>query len=188
MVSEKELMNHYGIGRAPLREIFIDLQRDGLIQRFPRSGTIVAPMDFHLFKQVIEIRTNLEGLAAQLAAERITDDELTVLKHVLQRVDQTKDQATNVELEILTQLEFEFHSMLYKASHNEKLNYILLQLHGISARFWHYWIFSRQEVLNQFEDHKKTVDMLEKRDPKMAREMAVSHIKTFVGKIANKIV
>jgi DNA-binding GntR family transcriptional regulator len=44
-LNEKDLMKRYAIGRTPLREILIDLQHDGLIQRFPRSGTIVAPMD-----------------------------------------------------------------------------------------------------------------------------------------------
>ena len=53
LLNEKNLMKEYQIGRSPLREILIELQRDGLIQRFPRSGTLVTPIDLHLFKQVI---------------------------------------------------------------------------------------------------------------------------------------
>jgi DNA-binding GntR family transcriptional regulator len=41
VLNEKQLMAQYVIGRTPLREIFTELQREGLIQRFPRSGTIV---------------------------------------------------------------------------------------------------------------------------------------------------
>jgi DNA-binding GntR family transcriptional regulator len=187
MLNEKELMNHYGIGRAPLREIFIELQRDGLIQRFPRSGTIVAPMDFHLFKQVIEIRTNLEGLAAQLATERITESELEVLRQVLLKVDQYKAEDKDDILSMLTEFEFQFHNIIYEASHNMKLKDILHELHGITARFWYYWVFNRQEVLDQFKDHKKLMDALEKRDAKVAREVMIAHIQNFTSKIVNKI-
>jgi len=35
--------------------------------------------------------------------------------------------------------------MFYEATHNMKLKEILHELHGISARFWHYWVFSQQE-------------------------------------------
>ena len=69
ILNEKELMEHYTIGRTPLRDILNELQRDGLIKRFPRSGTIVAPMDIHLFKEAIEVRMVLEGHAVQLAAK-----------------------------------------------------------------------------------------------------------------------
>ena len=44
LLKESDLMEHYGIGRTPLREIIIELQRQGLIRRVPRTGTWVAPM------------------------------------------------------------------------------------------------------------------------------------------------
>ena len=105
LLNEKSLMKEYQIGRSPLREIFIELQRDGLIQRFPRSGTFVTPIDLHLFKQIIEIRVNLEGLAGALAAERITEAELDVLKQILHKVkDLEGDDEDHEKLKILTHL------------------------------------------------------------------------------------
>ena len=38
-LKDKELMEHYAIGRTPLREGFLELQNAGLIKRLPRSGT-----------------------------------------------------------------------------------------------------------------------------------------------------
>ena len=61
LLNEKELMREYKIGRSPLRDILIELQRDGLIQRFPRSGTLITLMDLDLFREVMEIRMNLAG-------------------------------------------------------------------------------------------------------------------------------
>ena len=112
---------------------------------------------------------------------------LPLVKSLLQRVEQIKVEAANDKSGALTEFEFQLHNMLYGATRNMKLKEILHELHGISARFWHYWVFSQQEVLDQFKDHKETVDALERRDAKGARELAVAHIQNFTSKIANKI-
>ena len=41
-----------------------------------------------------------------------------------------------------------------------KLINILHELHGVSARFWHYQIFSKQELLDQYIDHREVLDAL----------------------------
>lgn len=64
-------MAQYNIGRTPLREIFTELQREELIQRFPRSGTIVAPMDFNQLKEATEIRIPLEGVVGELLQNHV---------------------------------------------------------------------------------------------------------------------
>ena len=71
-INEKQFMDEYGIGKTPLREVFFRLQYDGLIRRFPRSGTIVAPLDFGELRDAAEIRLALEGLVGDLAAKLIT--------------------------------------------------------------------------------------------------------------------
>lgn len=186
LLNEGELMNQYQIGRTPLREVLLELQRDGLIQRIPRSGTFVAPLDLHLFRQVIEIRINLEGFAAQLAAERITPGQVDALRKVLQRVEELEGE-DNENLEGLTQCEFDFHNILYEATHNQKLREILHELHGISARFWYYLVFGRQELLDQFKDHREMMDALSRKEGKKARETMEDHIQSFVNKVKERI-
>ena len=186
LLNEKELMDHYGIGRTPLREVFIELQRDGLIQRFSRSGTLVSPVDINIFREIIEVRINLEELAGQLAAEKITEKQLDALRQVLQKVKDLEAKADE-NLDPLTQCEFDFHNMIYEAAHNKKLRDILHELHGVSARFWHYQVFSTQELLDQFKDHREMMDALEKRDRKRCKEILTRHIENFVAKIRDKV-
>ena len=185
-LTEKELMIHYGIGRTPLREVMIELQRDGLIQRFSRSGTLVAPLDFHLFREIVEIRINLEGLAGQLAAEKITEIQLDALRQVLQKVKDLEAKADE-NLDPLTQCEFDFHNIMYESTHNQKLRNILHELHGISARYWHYLVFGSQELLAQFNDHREMMDALEKRDRKSCEYIMRRHIQNFVDKVKDNI-
>ena len=53
---EKEIMQAYGIGRTPLREIFHELQRDGLIEILPKLGTKVVIMDLKVLRETVQLR------------------------------------------------------------------------------------------------------------------------------------
>jgi DNA-binding GntR family transcriptional regulator len=185
-LNEKALMDHYGLGRTPMREVLLQLQRDGLIQRFSRSGTVVSPVDIHIYKHNIEIRTVLEGLAGELAAARITAAELEVLAEILKRVSELEEQE-HENLKELMQCEFDFHTLIYEATHNPKLIDILHELQGVSARFWHYQIFSKQELLDQFIDHREVVDAFRKRDGQRAGETLKNHIQRVLKKLGDKV-
>ena len=186
-LNETRLMDEYHIGRTPLREVLIDLHRDGLIQRFPRSGTFVAPLDFHFFRHVVEIRASLEPYAAQLAAARVTEGQLSSLRGLLEKVE-SDNHADEKKLGLLTQYEFDFHDTLYEATHNQKLIDTLHELHGISARFWHYLVFSQQELAEQFEDLNVLFRALEKREPDKARAAMEVHIQNFINKVRERVI
>ena len=186
-LNEQRLMGEYHIGRTPLREVLIELHRDGLIQRFPRSGTFVAPLDFHFFRQVVEIRISLEPYAAQLAASHITEGQLISLNGILKKVE-SDSHSDEKNLQLLTLYEFDFHDILYQATHNRKLMDILHELHGISARFWHYLVFGKQELTEQFEDLKAVYRALEKRETDTARIAMEAHIQNFVNKVRKMVI
>jgi len=185
-LNEKALMDHYDLGRTPMREVLLQLQRDGLIQRFSRSGTIVSPVDIHIYKQNIEIRTVLEGLAGELAAKNIIAGQLESLAQILERVTALEEQESE-NLKELMQCEFDFHNLIYAATHNPKLIDILHELHAVSARFWHYQIFSKQELLDQYIDHREVLDALKKRDGRRAGETLKNHIQNVVKKLGDKV-
>ena len=90
-------------------------------------------------------------------------------------------------MEELTQCEFTFHNTLYEATDNQKLVDILYELHGISARFWHYLVFGKQELLDQFKDHRKIFDALTRKESKRAGEAMEKHIQNFVKKVRGRI-
>jgi DNA-binding GntR family transcriptional regulator len=185
-LNEKALMDHYELGRTPMREVLLQLQKDGLIQRFSRSGTIVSPVDIHIYKQNIEIRTVLEGLAGELAAKNITAGQLEALEQILKRVNALEEQESE-NLKELMQCEFDFHNLIYEATHNPKLINILHELHGVSARFWHYQIFSKQELLDQYIDHREVLDAFKKRDGRRAGETLKNHIQNVLKKLGDKV-
>ena len=120
------------------------------------------------------------------AAARITAAELEVLGEILKRVSELEEQE-HENLKELMQCEFDFHNLIYEATHNPKLIGVLHELQGVSARFWHYQIFSKQELLDQFIDHREVVDAFRKRDGQRAGETLKNHIQKVLKKLGDKV-
>lgn len=78
LLKEKQIMQDYGIGRLPMREIMVRLQQENLIETIPRMGTVVTRLDIKHMRDVVELRLELECVVAKLAAERITDEQLEI--------------------------------------------------------------------------------------------------------------
>ena len=72
---EVQLAEQLGVSRTPVREAIRKLELEGLVVMLPRKGAYVANMSLKDLIDVLEIRASLEGLAASLAAERITDED-----------------------------------------------------------------------------------------------------------------
>ncbi len=66
---EQDLAQEFGVSRTAIREVFADLERQGLVERKPNKGTVVRLVEPPSLIEIYEIREVLEGLAARLATE-----------------------------------------------------------------------------------------------------------------------
>lgn len=185
-LNEKDLMEYYKIGRTPMREIFLELKKDSLVQIIPQSGTFVAPLDLREFGQVIEIRTSLEGLAGKLAAERITEEQLSRLRKIMQTVDDTI-KTGGKHSDLLFKCESDFHGVVYESTFNPKLIGLLQNLQGVCARFWHYLVFGEKELLAQIDDQRKMLAAMEIGDAEQAKVIMETHIFNFSNQVKENI-
>ena len=91
----------------------------------PRRGTYVADISIKDINEVYEIRTSLEVLAAGLAAERISDEELETMQRLLVEIGQHIEDGN---IEKIVEIDTAFHDVLYKASRNKRLAGIINNL------------------------------------------------------------
>jgi DNA-binding GntR family transcriptional regulator len=87
-IFENAIAGRLGVSRVPVREAVRRLQQDGLLEVRPRSGIFVTSISPAEVDDIYRIRAALEGAAAGLAAERITDAELRDLGQLLARQDE----------------------------------------------------------------------------------------------------
>ncbi|MCJ8144011.1 GntR family transcriptional regulator [Ancylobacter sp. A5.8] len=83
-LGEETLAARFGVSRGPLREALRRLEGGGLVVRLPHLGVRVVQLSTMDLAEIYEIREVLEGLAARLAAERMTEEERAALKTLLQ--------------------------------------------------------------------------------------------------------
>jgi DNA-binding GntR family transcriptional regulator len=79
-LNERELCAQLRVSRTPLREAIKMLAGEGLVDLLPHRGAIAVKLDEADVRHTFELLAALEGMAGELAAQRITDPELAELR------------------------------------------------------------------------------------------------------------
>ncbi len=167
---EIQLAEEMGVSRTPVREAIRKLELEGFVVMIPRKGAYVAGVSHKDVKDVFEIRAALEGLAAGLAAEKITDEEIEELERVLYY---EKEPDT---LEEMVQSDTDFHALLYRASRNERLIGILANLREQIQRFRTTSLAVPGRTKYAIQEHRSIVDAVARHDVEEAQKLATAHI------------
>lgn len=170
---EIQLAEEMGVSRTPVREAIRKLELEGFVVMIPRKGAYVAGVSHKDVADVFEIRAALEGLAAGLAAERITDDEIEQMERVL-----LYKEGEERDLELIVKSDTDFHALVYKASRNQRLVQILENLREQIQRFRATSLAVPGRVRDAIEEHRAIVEALANHDVEKAQELANSHIVT----------
>ena len=113
---ESELAERLGVSRTPVREALQRLETQAMLRRDGRS-LIVASLDHNQLAELYAVRTELEGLAARLAARHATDEECRVLRGMVE-----DDMALlGGDPRALARANKRFHKQIHLASHNRFL-------------------------------------------------------------------
>ncbi len=112
---ESELADRLGVSRTPVREALQRLETQSMLTRDGRS-LIVASLDHNQLAELYVVRAELEGLAARLAAKHATEEEVRVLKDMIE-----EDRAHLGDPEALSRANRRFHKQIHLASHNRFL-------------------------------------------------------------------
>ena len=77
---QEALAEEFGVSRTPIREALRKLQASGLVELHPNRGAFVRGLSPREIRDAYEVRATLEALAAELAATRISRDQLLRLR------------------------------------------------------------------------------------------------------------
>ena len=79
---EVELAEEMGVSRTPIREAIRKLEKEGLVTIEPRRGAYASMISTEDMVEILEVRQDLEGLAAFFAADRMTESQMSELRAV----------------------------------------------------------------------------------------------------------
>ena len=180
VLREDEMMREMAIGRTPLREAVKRLALENLVAVQPRRGTFVAAVEAADIVNITEVRAELEGYAAELAAERMEQparEAAAKLLHEVEEMSGAHDQ------EWFMRLDERIHHFTWDASDNPYLTDTLERYFTHSLRIW-YLVLDRVPGLgHSVHDQTQLLEALLDGDGAAARTLMREHILAFQREI-----
>jgi DNA-binding GntR family transcriptional regulator len=180
VLREDELMREMGIGRTPLREAVKRLALENLVAVQPRRGTFVTAVEASDIVNITEVRAELEGFAAELAAMRMNGEARAAAEALLEEIEEVTQPH---EQEWLMRFDERIHHFIWEASGNPYLIETLERYFTHSLRIW-YLVLDRVPGLGHaVHDQLHLLEALLERDGARARSIMREHVLAFQREI-----
>ena len=180
VLREDELMADLGIGRTPLREAVKRLALENFLAVQPRRGTYVTEVDAAEIIHITEVRAELEGYAAELAARRMDAAARRAAESLLEQIERL---GRGDDQEALMRLDERIHGFIWAASGNPYLLDTLERYFSLSLRIW-YVVLDRVPGLgHSVHDQADLLRALVDRDAQRARTLMREHVLAFQREI-----
>jgi DNA-binding GntR family transcriptional regulator len=180
VLREDALMRELAIGRTPLREAVKRLALENLVAVQPRRGTFVSAVEASDIVHITEVRAELEGYAAELAARRMDAESLRsaeALRREIAGLERADDQ------DGLMRFDERIHRFIWQATENAYLIETLERYFTLSLRVW-YLVLDRVPGLGHaVHDQTDLIDALLERDGPRARAVMREHVLAFQREI-----
>jgi len=178
-LKESELSALCEVSRTPVREALRRLAADGLVLITPNSGAIVTEWTEQDIADIYLVRAQLETLAAQLAAERRSDEQVSRLDALAQKMAAIADarQSSTVEEEI-TSLNSDFHHLVIEAAHSAALTAAASQVIEAPLMLRTFRKYDRARLMRSVSDHIELVSAIRSKDTDAAASIMRAHILT----------
>lgn len=183
-ISQPRLAQELGLSTTPLREAIRRLAADGLILLEAHRDARVTEVSPEEARHLYEVRESVDPLAASLAAERRSTDDLTRMKRSLEQLTPLRGKAT---LDSLL-AHREFHRSVYVASGNPILIDVLERLWDKADRYrligLHASSDSAEDNIRVAAEHQALFDAIHASDADSARTIMEDHIRHSLGRRA----
>lgn len=169
----EKLTKKLAVSQTPLREALQRLEREGLVVSFPRKGTFVRELSKTDIAELYDIRKMLEALAARLACQFATDNQVAEMANTCR---QYENAISKGDKKLCLEVDLKFHEILLEAGANSRLKEIMkvfhLQLFGITQLGPDY-LNNAKDYLN---DHLSIIAAISKHDENLAEKVTRKHI------------
>ena len=173
-VQIESMAQEFQTSRTPVREALLRLQKDGLVQAFPRVGFFVADLTATDLDGLMEVREWLESNAAGKVASTIREADLAVLDRLMA---DTALAVRNKDREKFLELEEAFHNIIISLCGNKYLLGVMDGLNNLVRRERVLSIRSSANIEMSYLEHENVVSTLHERNPARVAEAMANHIR-----------
>lgn len=170
---EEELSKAMNISRAPIREAFNRLEKEGFVTIVPRKGTAVSNITAQIIEDIFEIRETLESLAVKKSIGKISIEKLEKVgesfKNFIKKPSNTENCIRYLALDK------KFHDLLSQNCGNKKLIELLANLQEQI-----HWLrnisLKRITFAGSVKEHLAIIEALKKNDEELIIKVLLQHL------------
>jgi DNA-binding GntR family transcriptional regulator len=165
------LANELRVSRTPVREALRKLEAEGLVEH-SGSRLVVRALSEQDLTELFYVREALEGMAARLAAENATPSEIAEIRELLDDMETVRRGGA---LEVLRRLTGEFHQLVSRASHNNRLVQALTMLLDNVRKIQTSTLFGEGRAEQALQEHRELLAAITAGDGDRAELLARAH-------------
>lgn len=172
-ISTQEIADSMSVSRTPVREAFIRLQREELLDVTPQRSTVVSKINMDRVYQERFIREALEIEVAQKFIEVATPEVLARMRRNIEKQYAAIEEQRYVDY---LELDNALHQTAFTETHEDLGRSIVQQMNGHYDRIRLISAWEGQIVYTAMQEHEKYVDYIERKDALHARKLLRSHL------------
>ncbi|MCZ0963941.1 GntR family transcriptional regulator [Paracoccus benzoatiresistens] len=170
---ESELAERLGMSRTPIREAARTLESQGLLELRARKGVRILSVSPDDMREIYDVLTELESLAAERAAEKgYSEEQLAYLAEAIEDMDRGLELG---ELEAWARADDRFHSELVRLGGNSRVIAIVAMLADQVRRARTVTLFMRPVPVQSNRDHQGVYEAIMRGDAQAARNLHRTH-------------
>jgi DNA-binding GntR family transcriptional regulator len=176
-IYEAAVAQALGVSRNPVREAVRRLQQDGLLEVRPHYGIYVTSIPPDEIDDVYRIRGALEGTAASLAAERMSDAEIAELRTILEEQQEAALHADALPREPVASVQADrFHHAIHLGARSPRLLALLEQIYAQVTHFRNLTLRMPGRAAVSAAGHAEVFAAIQERDAQESGRMMRRHI------------
>jgi len=181
---ENKIAEEMHVSRTPVREAMQKLVAEGFVKTTPNQTLIVTEVSLEDVKDVLQIREVLEGLAARIAAKKITRQEIDELKEIVTKMGLY---VTKKDLTSYCKVDDEFHNLILNVCGNKWIIQIRDNLGSFIYRFRIKSLSVPGRLRCSLEEHQKIMESLQKHNSEEADKLSQIHMENTVINILKNV-
>lgn len=174
-ISEKEAIDMLGVSRTPIREAFVRLAQEELIETIPQKGSFVSLIKLGYVEEARFVREQLESAVVRLACDRLDNEQIFHLENIIAHQKLCIQEKNYPKI---FELDEQFHQMIFDGCGMSRTSELLRQFGTHLYRIRQLRLTLDWQII--VSQHQNIVDAIKKRNPDEAEQAMRTHMRLVV--------
>jgi len=184
-ILEGRIAEQMGISRTPVREAIRELAAEGFVTLSPNQGVVVRSVSVENIREVLQIHSVLEGLAARLSCEVTNEEDLKELENYVNKMEKLVEKK---DLLTYSEVDLKFHELIVNICRNKRLIQMRRNISDQAQRYRISSLSIPRRLKESLKEHQKILEAFKTKDPKKADSMSQKHIQNALKNILVKVI